>query len=51
MDHLMIYRMIALGNRPVEEWVRAVGGHGPGVLGHRGGHGVGATAVLFHAGG
>lgn len=37
-------------HRPVEEWVRAVGSHGPGVLGHRGGHGVRA-AILIHTGG
>lgn len=34
-------------NQPVEEWVRAVGGHGPGVLGHRGGNGV-CAAILIH---
>lgn len=38
------------GDQPVEEWVGAVGGHGPGVLGHGGGHGVGA-AILIHTGG
>lgn len=40
----------ASGDQPVEEWVGAVGGHGPGVLGHGGGHGVGA-AILIHTGG
>lgn len=38
------------GDPPVEEWVGAVGGHGPGVLGHGGRHGVGA-AILIHTGG
>lgn len=38
------------GDQPVEEWVGAVGGHCPGVLGHGGGHRVGA-AILFHTGG
>lgn len=37
-------------HKPVEEWVGAVCGHGPGVLGHGGGDGVGA-AILIHTGG
>lgn len=36
-------------NQPVEEWVGAVSGHGPGVLGHGGGHGVSA-AILIQTG-
>lgn len=43
-------RHLCIGDQPVEEWVGAVGGHGPSVLGHGGGHGVGA-AILIHTGG
>lgn len=41
--------LASVGNQPVEEWVGAVGGHGPGILGHRGGHRVRA-AILIHTG-
>lgn len=47
-----LYRRTSLAsaqNQPVEEWVRAVGSHGPGILGHRGGHRI-CAAVLIHTG-
>lgn len=42
--------LASVGNQPVKEWVRAVGGHGPGILSHRRGHRV-CAAILFHTGG